>query len=511
MRWQTQEAPLMADSNLTALRVAKEPSFGVAPSNPVFKEIRRTSDAIAFTPTNEVSNEIDSTRQVNDLINTGRDAGGDMATELSIENMDSFLEGLFCNSWLRTPEVANGARWEYGASATRITATSATTITLAATSVLSGSAINSTGAAFVVGMLIRQSGMAAGNGIYRVAGSTATTITIAGGGVDAAPGANARVKVIGFEGASGDIAAVVSGGSALTSTTLNFTTLGLMVGQWVKISNEGGAYSFATAANNGFARISAIASNRLSFDITQGIFAADTGTGKTIRVYFGDTIRNGTTQFTYRLEKQYLLNNVANYSYASGQQPASLALSAETRGVVTATVSWMGSDLTAPTTTRDSGATTEGISTNSVLDGSNSVPMIIEAGAVLGSPNYVSGFAFTLDNGLRAQNAIGSAGAIGIGMGRISVTGTLTTYFGDVTRLNKLRNVTASGATIAFRDAANNCAEIWDIPRLKYTSGFPEVPGIDTDLMTPLGFQALRDIANGRDYTLLLSRFDYLA
>lgn len=498
------------DSNLTALRVAKEPSFGTAPTNPVYKEIRRTSDALGFTPTNEVTNEIDSTRQVNDLINTGRDAGGDMAMELSIENMDSFLEGLFCNNWLRTPEVANGARWEYGATATRITAIAATSITLAATSVLSGSQTNATGTAFVTGHLLRLSGVAAGNGLYKVTGSAATSITIAGGPTDAAPAATGRVKVVGFEGASGDIVATITGGPGLTSTTLNFTTLGLIVGQWVKISNEGGAYSFATAANNGYARISAIAANRLSFDITQGIFAADAGAAKTIRVYFGDTIRNGVTQFTYRVEKQYTLAAGVRYSYASGQQPSSLTLTADTRAVVTASLSWMGSDITAPSATRDAGAVTEAISSNTVMDSSNSVPMILEAGAVMGAPNYVSGFAFTLDNGLRARNGIGSPGAIGLGLGRVNITGTLTTYFGDETLLAKLRNTTASGTTIAFRDAANNCAEIWDIPRLKYTSGFPEVPGIDTDLTTPLGFQALRDLANNRDYTVMLSRFDYL-
>jgi hypothetical protein len=52
--------------------------------------------------------------------------------------------------------------------------------------------------------------------------------------------------------------------------------------------------------------------------------------------------------------------------------------------------------------------------------------------------------------------------------------------------------------------------EIWDMPRLKYSSGFPEVPGIDTDLTTALGFQALRDLAANRDYTIMLCRFDYL-
>lgn len=499
------------DSNLTALRVAKEPSFGTAPANPVYKEIRRTSDAVGFTPTNDVTNEIDSSRQVNDLINTGRDSGGDMAMEVSIENMDSFLEGLFCNNWLRTPEVANGALWEYGASATRITSVSATAITTAATSVLAGSVNNSPSTAFVANMLIRNTGygVAANNGLFPITGSTATTI-LGTFTVEATPPVTAKTKVVGFQGASGDIVATITGGSGLTSTALNFTTLGLIVGQWVKISAEGGAFSFATAACNCFARISAIATNRLSFDATQGVFAADAGAAKTIRVYFGDTIRNGTTQFTYRLEKQYQLPVGIRYSYALGQQPSALALTAETRGVINGTLTWMGSDITSPSATRDSGAVTQPISTNAVLDGSNSVPMILEGGATIGAPNYVSGFTFTLDNGLRARNAIGSPGAFGLGLGRAAITGTLTTYFGDETLLTKLRNTTASGATIAFRDAANLCAEIFDIPRLKYTAGFPDIPGIDTDLTTPLGFQALRDIANGRDYTLFLSRFDYL-
>lgn len=498
------------ESNRTALRTVKETSFGVAPANPIYKELRRTSDALAFTPTTEVSSEIEATRQVTDLIRTGNDAGGDVGMELSIENMDVFMEGLFCNPWLRTPEVIQGPSWKYQASATRITSIAATTITIAATSVLSGSAINATGAAFVVGHLLRLSGLAAGNGLYRASASTATSITIAGGPTDASPAVGSKVKVVGFEGAAGDIVATITGGPALTATTLNFTTLGLIVGQWVKISSEGGAYSFATAANNGYARISAISATRLSFDITQGIFAADAGAAKTIRVYFGDTIRNGVNQYTYRYEKQYELSTGTRYSYFSGQQPSALTISGETRGILGVTMTLLGANGTAPTGTRDSGATTEAIAANSVLDASNSVPMLMEAGAVLAAPNYVSGFSFTLDNGLRARNAIGSAGAIGIGLGRISVTGTLTTYFGDETMLAKLQNGTASGTTIAFRDSANLKAEIWDIPRLKYSSGFPEVPGIDTDLTTPLGFQGLRDLANSRDYTIMLSRFDYL-
>lgn len=498
------------ESNRTAIRAAKEPSFGTAPANPIFKELRRTSDSLSFTPTTEVSNEIDTTRSINDLIRTGEDAGGDMGLEHSIENIDVLMEGLMCANWLRSPEVINGPSWKYGASATRISSVAATSITLAANSVLSGSTLNAAGTAFVAGQLIRLTGFSVTNQMLRVSSSTATSIAVAGANPDASPPSGAKIKVVGFEGVAGDIAATITGGSALTSTTLNFTTLGLRVGQWVKISGEGGAFSFDAAALATYARISAISATRLSFDITQGVFSADTGAGKTIRVYYGDSIANGTQQFTYRIEKQYELESGTRYSYFTGQQPSSFSLNGETRGLLNGTMTFMGSNGTAPLAIRDSGSTTEAISTGSVLDASNSVPMIMEAGTPLAAPNYVSGFSFTMDNGLRAKNAIGSTGAFGMGLGRVNLTGTLTTYFGDETMLLKLKNNTPSGATVAFRDSANAKAEVWDIPRLKYNSGFPEVSGIDTDLTTPLGFQALRDIQNNRTYTMMLSRFDYI-
>jgi hypothetical protein len=34
---------------------------------------------------------------------------------------------------------------------------------------------------------------------------------------------------------------------------------------------------------------------------------------------------------------------------------------------------------------------------------------------------------------------------------------------------------------------------------------------VDTDIFSNLAFQALRDVLNARDYTVMLSRFDYAA
>jgi hypothetical protein len=422
------------------------------------------------------------------------------------------MEGTFCNNWVRTPEVLNGPSWKYGASATRITAVGATSITLAATSVLSGGAINSPGTVFLAGNIIRGTGFNNGNDtLYVATASAATSITIAGGTVDAAPAVGARIKVVGHQGGTGDIAAVTAGGNAITSTTLNFTTLGLVVGQWVKFSAEGGAFSFATVANRGYCRISAIAAQRLSFDIVPTGWTADTGTGQTIRMYYGDTIRNGVIEFSYRMEKQYGLISGTRYAYFRGMEVASMAISADTRAIVTQTFSFMGSDGTVPSGTRDVSATTESAATGTVLDSSNSVPMILENGGAVGTPNFVSSFAFTLDNNLRTRAAVGSAGAIGVGQGRSDISGSLATYFGDETYLTKLINNTASSVTFLFRDLAKLRGELWDVPRIKYSGGVPEVTGIDTDIFASLTWQGIRDATANRDYTFMLNRFDYLA
>lgn len=504
----------MSDANRTSVRFAKEASFRTQPATPVYKEVRFTSESVNYTPSTDTSSEINASRQVTDLILTGYEAGGDVAAEYSIENADVLMEGTFCNNWLRTPEIYNGASWEYGnaAAATRISAVAATSITVTATSTLAGSTANNPTTVFLANNLIRLSGFGDANDtIFVVSASAGTSITIAGGTVNAAPAVTARVKVIGYQGAAGDITAVTAGGNALTSTTLNFTTLGLIVGQWIKISGEGGAFSFVTAANNGYCRISAIAATRLSFDVVPTGWTTDAAAGKTIRLYYGDSIRNGIIEWSYRMEKQYGLIAGTRYAYFRGMEVSSMAMTADTRAIVTQTFTFMGSDGIVPSVTRDASAITETISAGTVMDSSNAVPMILENGSTVGTPNFVSSFAFTVDNNLRAKAAIGSPGAIGVGQGRSDVTGTLGTYFGDESYLAKLINNTASSVTILFRDLSKLKGELWDVPRIKYSGGVPEVTGIDTDIFANLTWQAIKDITNNRDYTILLSRFDYLA
>ena len=75
---------------------------------------------------------------------------------------------------------------------------------------------------------------------------------------EAAPPAAAAMKVVGFQFPSVDTSIVMNGSLVrLQSVATNFTTLGLIAGEWIYLGGDTAGTTFAT--NKGFARISVIA------------------------------------------------------------------------------------------------------------------------------------------------------------------------------------------------------------------------------------------------------------
>lgn len=163
---------------------------------------------------------------------------------------------------------------------------------------------------------------AANNGAHALTADTAmsgTAIAFSGAVVETAP-ANAEVSIMGIRGKAGDLRITVSGATAtLTSnnagaTAINFTTLGLTVGQKIHVGGLLAANQFAGAGavkSLGYARITSIAANSLGLDkldarlITSD--GTDTGSGGTpvaVDLLFGRFIRNvpvsNTTEYLRR-------------------------------------------------------------------------------------------------------------------------------------------------------------------------------------------------------------------
>jgi tail tube protein len=488
----------LQSTNRVKISKVRETTFGVTPANPAFKQIRQTSSSLAANPKTVITNEIRSDRQVTDLILVDQDAGGDVAGELAFGVADDDFEEALQGAWSNNPVITVATL------DTEISDLSATTATVAAG-----------GAVFVTGLLTLLSGFptAANNKLARVTSSTATGIVYSAATFTAETSPipiGAAIRAVGFEGASGDLAAVTAGGNGLTSTTLDFTTLtNLAAGRWIKLGDgDNAGHGFATAACNGFCRISAVAAHKLSFDVVPAGWAADAGAGIGLRAFMGDVLVNGTTLRTSTIERQYLDQSPVNYEYFTGQALNVFAVDGKQAAVATYTKTYLGkSGSVGPT--RAPGATDVAAPTYGVLNTSSNVGRIGFNGASITGPNYVLAASFNINNNLRAQKAIGALGAVGIGNGEFTVTGQLQTYFGDVSVYNQILNNTLTSFDMRLgRSDGNRESLLVDFPAIKLSSGSPAVSGKNQDVMIQAGFQAVMHATLG--YTMSISRFWYL-
>lgn len=207
---------------------------------------------------------------------------------------------------------------------------------------------------------------AANNGLFVVgSSSTGTAIKVASGVAETVSGYNAILEVAGFQGTSGDITLDANGN--LTSSAADFTTMGLLPGMRIFIGDGAGtAFSFATAAYRGSASIVSVTAHLITLarrDWT--VAAADTGTGKTIRLLWGrwartvaftDADYNDTSSLQFELSLLKLNAGTDQYVYMRGNIVDQVKFSAPAQGLMTVETSFVGTTIDTPTNTRATGA-----------------------------------------------------------------------------------------------------------------------------------------------------------
>lgn len=479
-------------TNRVAHAKVREVSYGVTPPNPVFKPLRVTSSTLNTNPQTVTSAEIRADRQVTDLNLVGTITQGDIGMELSFASGDDLFEESYQGTWVNNPSIT------VVTAGVEISALSATTVTVAAG-----------GAAFVAGTMVLLQGFptAANKQRARVASSTATTVVFAVAAFTAESlpiPVGAYIRQIGFQGASGDLVATANG---LTSTVLNFTLMNIAVGEWLKFGGTPVGDQFGiTPANNDFVRISGVSANALTFDRLPVGWAADAGTGKTIAVFDGDYVRNGTNLISSTIERQY--QTQPSYEYLTGMCIDKDSITVSAQKIVTRQISFLGRTGNV-SVARFTGAT-DGPTTNyQVVNASANVGRIAVNGANIASGNFVMEATLNINNNLRLLEAVGSIGAIGVGNGEFALTGTLNTYFADLTYYNILLNNTVTSFDFRVgRQDGNKETLLFDCPRIKFSAGAPSVPGKNQNVMLPLSYQGLRDPVLG--YTLQTTRWWYL-
>jgi hypothetical protein len=487
----------MASTNRAKTSYVAEITKGSTPASPAFKTLRLTKDGIVATPNRVTSNEIRADRQIAEQILVALASGGEVGIELSFNAFDDMLEAALQGAWTNNPSIT------VATIDTEISDLSTTTATVAA----------GLGTPFKAGHLVFTGGFptAANNGfLARVASSTSTTVVFPAATFTAETESipvSAFLRVVGFQGVSGDIVATVTGGNGMTSTALDFTTLGLSVGQWIKVGGDSAGSQFATAALNGWCRVSAITANRLSFDIAPIGWVANAGTSKTVQVFFGDFLTNGTTQKSFTFERQQQDIAAPSYEYFAGQQVNTFALTLKAGEVIAGSIGLMGMSATVGTS-RTGGATDKTAPAFPVLNAASNVGYLAEGGVMVAGPTYVTELGITINNNLGEQKAVNSIYPVGVRNGEISVSGNLNAYFGDISLLSKVLSDTDTSLMFrAGRADGNRESILIDIPAAKL-SGTSPVEAKNQDRMFTGTYAAKMHATLG--YTITAQRYWYL-
>ena len=489
----------MSDTNRVGIRVAKSNAdeFPVTLAPNQLQALRITgTPSLGFTPNSIQSTEIRSDRQVSDLALVGAEAGGDVGFELSYGTFDSLIESALLGAWVDTPMQ-------------NVTAVGAGTVTVASAD------------DFKAGHLIRLSGITGadrGQGVYKVTVKTGLVLTVTPlAGTTALVAANGATsaKVVGIAATADgqfDIA-VASGNISVTAPAGTFVDamgdgVNLAVGQWVKLAG------FNEKENAIYFRLTAVSGAALTgLAPTGAVTEATTGQGS---VFFGDYVRNGTAALsahTYVVERRYEDHNPVTREAFRGMVVNGLALSLQPQAIAVGTVTLFGESAKVETATANLYSVLPAdlaAPSGNVLNTSSNVGRLGRGAnpADQGDKNFVLGADLTLSNNMRRRPAVGKFGSVGTGLGVLSISGTLNTYFDDRTLLRQLLDNQETSFDVSMRDSAGRTI-LFDLPRIKFSGGAPDVPGQNQDVVLNLPFQALRHLTLG--YTGHVQRFSYVA
>lgn len=515
------------DSNVTGLRYAEESSIKVLPGSPIWIPLEPNSYSdFGGQLTNLARNPINDGRQLKKGVITDLDASGGFNTDITQSNLQDILQGVFWADLRRKGEAAN--------------AIGVTTNTFSMTA--ASDRITRVGGAIVmsdqfsIGDLVFVSGFAnsANNGLFRVGAATATTIDLTSADgtagavttVDESATANASIIQCGAEGGNGDIDVDASGSlPTLTSTTLDFTTLGLVAGEWIFLGGDAAATQFSNSANNGFKRIRSIAANVLTLDKSDATMVTEANTTQEIHIYIGRALKNELGSLikrrSYQLERTLGAPDDASPSNIQAEYlPGSLAneftVNIETADKINADISFVALDNTqndGPTAlksgTRPSSVEADAFNTSSDFSRIKLATVVAGDEAPSALFAFSSSITLNINNNVSPNKAIGTLGAFEVTAGNFQVGGSITAYFGNVTSVQAVRN--NSDITLDFAIVKANAGIVVDIPLITLGDGRLNVEQ-DQPITLPLSMDAATaaKIDTSLDYTALMVFFDYL-
>lgn len=500
-------------TNQVSLAYAIEASLGVLPGSPTWKRTE-PNDITTFgaTITKVARDPISPDRQRRKGTTTDLDSAVEYEADTTQDSIKDFIEGFMFasaryphNGGTQQPPIQSGAAFQNLAA----DGTGYTHDALA-----SGSAYDTGALVFARGFV-----NAANNGLFEVAGGSTTTDTNIVGATQVAetPGnqANAQLEIGGRRGAVGDIT-WTQATLTIGSTVLDFTTLGLNVGQLLHLGGLTSANQFAGGVL--FGRVRSVATNAIVLDkVTGTLTSDDTGAGLRIDILFGCWIRNvpvGDPDFLERsFQFELALPNLEvpgpgdEYQYALGNQANLLTVAAPLTDKSTLTPAFVGLDTQNPTTTRASGAATPVLPVETVAynTSSNIGRLRIQETDGTEITQCFTDLTITLNNQITPQKCLGTLGAVFLNNGNLLVDFEATVLLTD----SRLQSAVRDNRTMSFDLLLQNDdgGVNLDIPSLTLGDGALELPRNESVTISEAG-EAFGDPSFG--YTASWSLFPAL-
>lgn len=203
-------------------------------------------------------------------------------------------------------------------------------------------------------------------------------------------------------------------------------------------------------------------------------------------------LTNGTTQRSFSIERQNA--DISEYWVYSGMTAGSLELKVSSGSRSTLTFGFMGKLGDRATVTNLPGVPSESQTFDIHSSATGPACYIWVDNAPLAG-TFVKSATIKYDNPLRSQGAVCSIGAVGIGTGTASLTGTLEVYFANGALFDKFESNQNISFTLSTLDNAGN-GYVITVPKASLIALKTQAGGKDQDMILSIEFMGLRDNTN---------------
>lgn len=204
-------------------------------------------------------------------------------------------------------------------------------------------------------------------------------------------------------------------------------------------------------------------------------------------------LSNGVTQPSFTIQRE--VGDVGEFFSFRGMTVSSMSLKIGTGELTTGDFNFMGRDSLQDSTTLIPGPPAAS-QPHQIMSSVSGTTCALWVGGVPLTGTFVNSIALSYDNALRAQNAICTLGAVGIGSGSIVATLDLELYFSSGAKFydELLSNANTEVAFTSF-DAEGN-GYVFTFPKMNISSYTVNAGGKDADLLAQITLTGLLDVAN---------------